>query len=1198
MNKSRSIQDVFIVIMRITVTQALIMVIMTSLVFAAELNGQGILDRKVSIDVDDIDVRSILNEIEKQTSVTFTYRPATVQASKRVSLHVKEAKISEVLRDLFGSKLESIIVEEEILLRASSEPSPVYNTSSKSYTGETVFTVSGKITDETGEPLPGVNILEKGTTNGAVSDTEGKYTLNVLNETSTLVYSFIGFQSQEIAVSSRSVIDISLNPDIQSLSEVVVVGYNTQQKRDIVGSIATVDEAQLKAFPANNFAQQLQGRAAGVNVGSDNSPGGGVSVRIRGVGSVTGVNDPLYVIDGVPTLGNLNQINPNDIETIQILKDASTASVYGARANNGVVVITTKKGKAGATKVSYSMYEGVQDPGKGPDLLNSQQYADVIWADYRSRGQMNPDGTLTTPDIVFGGGVSPVIPDYIFSSLAGVNNGQTVLGTVVSDANVMDFYSSDWRDAAVFNKTKFLIYRPSKQGTDWYDVMFRNAPIRNHNVTVSGGSEGGRFAISADYFEQQGVLIFNSFKRYSLRANTEFAIKKHVRIGENLQLSYSDGIGYINARTEFSPIIGYRTTPLQPISDIAGNPIGHRLGEDNGYIDAVRNQDNHDYTSLIFGNLYAEVDILKDFTFRTSGGFDYKNFNSQAFLPLANESDFEPTSSAANMAFATNYALNLTWTNTLNYQKSFGDHNLQILLGTEAITQKFRDISGQKNTYAFEFPSYQYLSAGSQINFLNGGGIESSLFSLFGKIDYKFRNRYLLSATVRRDASSRFASSNRWGTFPALGAGWIISEEEFLKSVDAISMLKLRVGWGITGNQEIDPYNQYSTFAISNITSSYPITGANSGAANLYPGIEARKFGNPDAQWEEQSMLNIGIDIGLFDNLEFTAEWYERQTSKLLLTAPAISTGGQTAVPAKNVGEVENKGVDLSLTYKGIANDFHYSIGVNWSTYKNEVTRLYDASAPFINGLDISRQQVFTRTVVGLPISSFYGMVCEGVFHSQEEADSYPTQFSDRSIYNQPGRLKFADVNDDGIINQDDVTFIGNSQPDFTYGVNLSGGYKGFDATLFLMGVVGNDIYNFQRQTLELMGFAANKSIRILDHWSPENSEGNVPTPNILASANEIRTSSYFIEKGTYLRAKTFQVGYTFPNTMLSKVGIDRLRLYMQASNLFTITDYKGLDPEVNVQSYGNARTDLDRGVDRGIYPAAKTYMVGLQLGF
>lgn len=1162
-----------------------------------------------------VSVRKILKTIEDQTGYKFFYLNDQVDIRRNVRLNVVNAPVTNVLDMLFrNTDVVYKIVGKQIILKRSRIVEEAGRADHSNADADAVqfsvqeeqpdrvasydlkVTITGQVVDDQNQPLPGVNIVEKGTTNGTTTDSNGRYTILVEDESRRLVFSFIGFMSKEIVVGAQTEIDVQLIPDVKSLNEVVVVGYNTQQKRDITGSVVTVDEELLKAIPANNFAQQLQGRAAGVSVSNDNSPGGGVAVRIRGIGSVTGVNDPLYVIDGVPTLGNLNQINPNDVETIQVLKDASAASIYGARANNGVIVITTKKGKAGSTKVSYSMYEGLQDPGNGPDLLNSRQYVDIIWADYRSRGQMNPDGTLIAPDNVFGGGTSGVIPDYIFSTLGGVNNGETVNSTIVSDANVLDLYSSNYRSAD-FNLTKFLIYRPDKQGVDWYNTMFRQAPIRNHNLTISGGSENGRFAISADYYEQQGILIYNNFKRYSLRANTEFNIKNKIRFGENLQLTLSDGVGYVNPRTEFSPIIGYRTSPLQPTADIGGNPIGHRLGEDNGYIDAVRNKDNHQYTTLIFGNLYGEADILNDLTFRTSIGFDYKLYNAQSFRGRADESDFKNTN--AELAFANNYALNLTWTNTLNYQKSIGDHTFQVLLGTEAITQTYRDISGQKNTFAFEFPSYQYLSAASQINFVNGGGVESSLFSLFGKVDYKFRNRYLFSATVRRDASSRFSTSNRWGTFPAFSVGWIVSEESFLQPVTGLSSLKLRAGWGTTGNQEIDPYNQYSTFGVSNVTSSYPITGQNSGAGNLYPGVEARRIGNPDAQWEEQSMLNLAVDVTLFDRFDFTAEWYDRNTSKLLLTAPAPSTGGQNSVPAKNVGEVNNRGIDLSLNYKGGNNSgFHYSIGINWSTYKNEVTRLYDASAPFINGLNISRQQIFTRTEVGRPISSFYGMVCEGVFQTQEEADAHPTQFGNRAVYNQPGRLKFSNINQDTVINQNDVDFIGNPHPNFTYGINLSAGYKGFDVTLFLMGVSGNDLYNFQRQTLELMGFGANKSARILDYWRPDNTNASVPTPNTLASANEIRTSSYFVEDGSYLRAKNFQIGYTLPTQVLSNASIDRLRIYIQATNLFTITDYKGLDPEVNVQSYNTSGSELDRGVDRGPYPAAKTYMIGLQLGF
>ena len=1059
------------------------------------------------------------------------------------------------------------------------------------------FVVKGQVKDENGENLPGVNVIVKGTTTGATTDANGNYSLTTENNNAALIFSFVGYKSQEVAINNRSQVDVTLTPDILSLGEVVVMGYNTQDRRDITGSVVTIDENELKSLPSNNFAQQLQGRAAGVTVGNDNSPGGGVSIRIRGVGSVTGNNDPLYVIDGVPTTGNLNQINQNDIETIQVLKDASAASIYGSRANNRVVIITTKKGKAGATKVSYDMYEGVQVPGNGPDMVNSQQYVDVLWADYRSRGLTNPDGTLTVADPRFGGGATGVIPDYIFSTtnVGGVMENDPIFSGTTPEA----LYTANYNDPQ-FNISKFLIYKPDKEGTDWYDVMFRSAPIRSHNLTVSGGSDQGRFAVSAGYFEQHGILINNNFKRYSLRANTEFSIKNKIRFGENLQLSFSDGVGYINPRTEFSPIIAYRTVPYQPLQDIAGNPIGHRLEEDNGYIDAIRNKDNHDYTTLIFGNLYGEADIAKNFTFRSSGGFDYKTFNRQQFISKADESDFKNRN--AELTISNNYALNLTWTNTLNYQRSFDDHTLQVLVGAEAITQKYRNIEGRKNTFAFETPPYRFLDAGSQVSFLGGSGEDASLFSVFGKVDYKFRNRYLLSATLRRDASSRFSPAHRWGTFPAVSAGWLVSEESFMQSATFINSLKLRAGWGITGNQDIDPYNQYSTFVASSVTSSYPITGANSGANNLFTGVEARRNGNPDAQWEEQSMLNVAADITILNKLDFTAEWYNRVTSKLLLIAPAPATGGQNAVPARNVGEVRNRGIDLSLNYRGgNVNGFTYGIGINWSAYRNEVAKLYDATTPFIPGLSISRDQIFTRTAVGKPISSFYGMTNEGVFHSQEEADTYVTQFGDRLVFNQPGRLKYKDVNGDLVVDGTDLAFIGNPHPKFTYGINLTAAYKGFDLTLFVMGVYGNDIYNFQRESLDIMysaGNVASKSTRILNYWRPDNADSNIPIPNSDAATQEMRTSSYFIEKGSYLRAKNLQIGYTLPAALLSKAGIDRLRIYVQGANLFTITDYEGMDPEINVQSYGTRGADTDRGVDRAPYPAAKTYLVGLQLGF
>jgi len=1049
--------------------------------------------------------------------------------------------------------------------------------------------VSGVVRDHNNNAIPGVNVILRGTNSGTTTNEDGFFTIETTNGNAALIYSFVGYASQEISIGNRTKIDVVLEPDVQSLEEVIVTGYNSLDKRDITGSVVTVKADELKLVPANNFAQQLQGRAAGVVVSNDNSPGGGVAVRIRGIGSVTGSNDPLYIIDGVPTTGSLNQLNPNDIESMQVLKDAAAASIYGARANNGVIVITTRKGKAGPTRINYNMYEGVQSQGKGPAQLNSQQLVDIIWADYKSRGLTNPDGTLTVPDDRFGGGTTGVIPDYILSTNRGVMTGDPLLG-----GNPLSVYTNDINDPQ-YNVSKFTIYEPDKNGFDWYDATYDPAPIRNHNITVTGGSEAGRFAVSADYYQHTGIVIHNSFKRYSLRANTEFEIKDIIRIGENVQVSYTDAVGIL-LRDAFSPVGGYAASPYVVPYDIAGNYVGHRIAADHSISSLTRNKDNHGYTTRIFGNIYIEADILKNLTARTSLGLDYSVYDKQSFNPKAPESDLKPQ--VDQLTFDWNKGHNLTWTNTINYTQEFGNHKVQVLIGTEAVTQKYRNVSGNKNTLPFDDPSFQYFDAATQIGGLDGLGTEASLFSIFGKIDYKFRNRYLFSGTLRRDASSRFAPQNRWATFPAFSVGWMISDEPFMHYVPLLTMLKLRAGWGITGNQDIDPYNQYTTYAFSSITASYPINGGLSGASNLYPGYEVRRIGNPDAQWEEQSMINLGLDLTIADHLSLTAEWYRRNTSKLLLIAPAPATAGQNGIAASNVGEVRNDGIDISLNYeRSTSRGLSYGIGLVWSKYNNVVTSLYDASNPFISGLLI-RQQIFTRTEVGQPLSSFYGMVNEGVFHSQEEADAAPTQFGNRSLYNQPGRLKYKDLNNDGIVNGNDVAFIGSPHPKFTYGVNFTAAYKGFDLNVFVIGVHGNDIYNFQRQGSDLMLYESNKSTRILDYWRPDNPYSNIPTPNQAASAEEYyRTSSYFVEKGSYLRAKNIQIGYTLPVALASRARMEKVRIYLQTNNLFTLTNYLGTDPEINVKDYEVRGNEIDRGVDRGVYPAAKTFMIGIQIG-
>ena len=917
---------------------------------------------------------------------------------------------------------------------------------------------------------------------------------------------------------------------------------------------------------------------AGVQVGNDGQPGGDVSVRIRGIGSITGSSDPLYIIDGVPTQGGLNQLNANDIESLQVLKDAASASIYGARASNGVIIITTKRGKAGKTQVSLDTYTGFQQlTNRRPKFMNLDQYLDYAWKAAIAAGWVDP-ATGLPADAFLGNGPKAVLPDFIVAPGVGVKAGDP---------------RADPAKYSIDNP----IVKPNLEGGDyWLQQLYRTAPIHSVNLTVSGASEKGRYALTAGYFDQQGILVFTGFKRYSVRSNTEFNVGKHVRIGENLSLSYTDDVKTFRFNDD-SPTALVNTQFLQPVYDIGGNFTGAKTNNfyGNPYATLYRNKDNHNYNGRVFGNVFTEADLLKGLTARTSFGIDFSTGNLSNFSPSTPEGRGIPV---ASLAVSNNYSLNWTWTNTLNYTAIIGSrHRVSVLAGTEAVKNKYRYFSTSKSGFAFENLDYRVLDAGESVLSSTGGASDAQLFSFFGKADYVFDDKYLFSATLRRDASSRFAPSHRWGTFPAFSAGWRISQESFLKNSSVVNDLKLRASWGKTGNQQIDAYNQYSTYATSSVSSSYDIAGTGN---SIQTGFAPRKVGNPDAQWEAQTMTNVGLDATLFKGrINVTLDVYDRKSDKLLLNVPHPATDGQLQFPAVNVGAMENKGIDLLLTYngRGMNDQLRYGITANWSTYTNTVTSLYGVDNAFIPGANEAYSGVTTRTAVGHPISSFYGYIIDGFFQTQEEADKAPEQGGNRALLNQPGRWKFRDINGDGKVDANDQTFIGSPVPKFTYGLNLTASYRGFDATLFLQGVQGNDVYNGQLRNLNFGSGASFPGIDLTNTWTPTNRNAALPALNPNADEWEIQNSTYFVEKGSYLRGKNAQLGYTLPQTLLQKVGLSRLRVYVQGANFFLLTKYRGLDPEVNVRYQGNG-SDLTTGVDRGVYPIARTYTVGLQLGF
>ncbi|HZY79062.1 MAG TPA: TonB-dependent receptor [Cyclobacteriaceae bacterium] len=1057
------------------------------------------------------------------------------------------------------------------------------------------ITVTGTIKDEKGDPLPGANVLVKGTTLGTTSDASGAYSLNVPDGSTVLVFSFIGYTSKEVAINSQSRIDVSLDPDIVSLSEVVVTGYGSQSKRDITGSVATIDSRLLLQTPSTNLGQALQGKIAGVTVGNENSPGGGVMVRIRGFGTIND-NSPLYVIDGVPTKGDLNTLNLNDIESMQILKDASSASIYGSRAGNGVVIVTTKRGKPGKPVLTYDTYFGTQRPGKLLDLLNTQQYADLTWEARKNAGAVGSNGNPVHAQ--FGNGATPTIPDYIFPAGAAANDPRVAQNPDGSYVN----YSNNI-DGADFNKTKWMITKANKTGTNWLDEIFDPAPIQNHQIGASGGTEAGRYALSLNYFDQKGTMIYTNFKRYALRANTEFNINKRVRIGENFQVAYSERVAQPNGNSQESnpTSFAFRIQPIVPIYDVSGQTFGGTRGTDldnsrNPVADLWRNKDNRQKNVRLFGNAYAEVDILDNLTARTSIGMDYNNYNFRNYTIR----DIESAESRGSNSLQTTNSYDWTWTwyNTLTYNVELtGGHRLNILGGVESIGSYFETFDASRTNFASDDIENRYLSGGTGVQTNNGNASNWKLASEFAKLNYAFQDKYLLEGTIRRDRSSRFAQEFRAAVFPAFSAGWVFSDEAFLSSTDNwLSRAKLRFGWGQTGNQEIGNYNPLTIYTLNPATSFYDLNGTRTSAL---PGYEITQFGNAKAKWETTTSTNVGLDANLLNSkIEFSVDWYIRNTSDMLFPVQAPLTAGVATVPFQNIGSMRNKGLDFGGQYNGSAmgNQLTFTVGGNFSMYRNVVTGTTGDPATQYFGLNDERIQNFVVTQQDYPISSFFGYTIDGIFQTQEEANAAAVNQLGVN-QNRAGRFHFRDINGDGVINTNDLSIIGNPHPKFSYGLNVNVNYKDFGLVLFGQGVNGNDIFNYVKYWTDFPTFAGNRSVRMLEQsWRPGMTDAVLPQ---LTSSDQVSIlpSTYYLEKGTYFRMKNIQLTYNLPKTLISKMGMTTFRVYVQAQNLFTITKYSGMDPEINLRTY-SAGNDRQLGVDGGAYPTAKQFIAGVNLSF
>lgn len=1059
--------------------------------------------------------------------------------------------------------------------------------------------ITGKVsTSSDNQGLPGANVQVKGTTVGTVTDADGQFSLSVQGNDAVLVISSIGFMKKEVPVRNQSTINVSLDEDVKSLSEVVVTGYGTQSKRDITGAVATIDVKQALAVPASNLAQAMQGRVAGVNVSNDNSPGGGVMVRIRGFGTIND-NSPLYIIDGTPTKGNLSSLNLNDIESMQVLKDASAASIYGSRAGNGVVIITTKKGKAGKPTLSYDTYYGTQSAWKGLDLTNTQEHADILWKsrinalNTLNNGIATPNagqsGLIYPSNAQFGKGATPVIPDYILPGGAMEGDPRADPARYVYDP---------------FNpSSRYLIAKANKEGTDWFGEMFNPAPIQNHQLGVSGGNENGRYAMSLNYFDQKGIMQYTYYKRYSIRANTEFNVTKRVRVGENFQIGLDERVGQTGGnQSEGNPIsFAYRIQPIIPVRDIKGNFAG-TSGPDldnsrNPIAELWRNKDNVGRNVRLFGNAFAEVDILKNLTARTQFGLDYNLFNLRNYRAVDLESS--ENAGANQLDQTNNYDWTWTWYNTLTYKTSFMDDRLSfnVVAGTESIKSFFEQFTARRQRFASDDIENRYLDAGNPGTSVNAGfASDWRIASEFAKANFSLDDKYLLDVTLRRDRSSRFAENYRVAYFPAVSVGWRLSNEEFMKGLTWLDDFKLRAAWGQTGNQEIGNYNRFGIFGTNAAQNFYDLNGNRTSAVQ---GYDRTQFANPNARWETTTSTDIGFDAVLLKGkLDVNFDWYDRLTTDMLFRPDVQRTQGVATVPFQNIGSMQNKGVELGLNYNGSASngDFRYSVGANISTYRNKVITLTGDPATQYFGFT-TRLPPMSVTQAGYPIGSFFGYTIDGFINTDEEGKALPVQFGG-GVNNKAGNFQFRDINNDGIINASDRSIIGSPHPDFTYGINVSTSYKNFRLDLFGQGVQGNQIFNYVRYWTDFPTFGGNRSKRMAyESWEPGKTNAKLP---ILRSNDVISSqpSTYYLEDGSYLRLKNIQLTYDIPATVLSKLGISRASVYIQGQNWFTFTKYTGLDPEINLRSSSGTDQDRQIGVDEGAYPAYRATLLGLNLSF
>lgn len=990
------------------------------------------------------------------------------------------------------------------------------------------ITVSGTVLSGTdNEPLIGASVRCPATNAGTSTDIDGKFSIKAPRG-ADLTVTYIGYEP--MTVKAEPQVTVVMKDNAAALDEIVVVGYTTQRKADLTGAVAVMNMKEPLSENSGNIMNSMAGKLPGVNVVPDAAPGGTGSIRVRGMSTANSSNDPLYIIDGVPT-DNINCINPSDIETMQVLKDAASASIYGSRAANGVVIITTKQGKGDRMTINVNYAASAQTIAKRHKMLDANQWGEAYWAASRN-------SNIKPSHVLYGSGDVPVLQQFV----AGNPNFPTA-------------------------------------NTDWQDEVYRTAWTNNLTASIANNTEKGSVMLSLNYINQNGNIKDTFYERYSARINSRYDFNKYITVGENLMVARWTNRGMDVAGDRGIPFTAMSQHPALPVRGLNGEwtrPLSLIASDLANPVQLISNARDNDLSSWrILGNAYLEVKPIEGLSIKSNIGIEHSQYFNVTLGRSVNPGDVNSVGSVYGQGDT------WTWTNTANYVRTFAEkHHLGVLLGTEAIGYTFKDLSGSREGYAFEDKDFMQVGAGTGTQKSGGGKTQWSVFSLFGKIDYNYADRYLASFTIRRDENSRFAKGFRAGVFPAFSLAWRPTQEEFFPHNEILTDLKIRYSWGQNGNANIPSlYPAYSTYIFNTGNGAYDIDGTNSSTTS---GITLASTGNPELKWETTYQNNIGLDMQFLNGaINLSADYYIKKTKDMLTIPPALDVAGANAAVWLNTGDMKNNGWEITLGYNSPQyGDFSWNGSFNISQYKNELVTL-NSRQKFIGGDQ--------RLMPGEPMGVYYGYVCDGIFQDAVQVANHATQPGAA-----PGRLIYRDLNGDGVIDDNDRCIIGDPNPDVSLGLNLAFKYKAFTLDMFFAGDFGFDIQNHMKRQLLSMTYgnlATNRGVDILNAWTPQNTSSDIPALSLTDDNNEARFSTYYVEDGSYMKMKYLKLSYSLPKKLIGKIGASNLDVYGQVENVFTITKYSGLDPEILPGEYG-AR------IDNGAYPRPRTFTIGLNLQF